>query len=133
MLRGAVTNNWGLLGGLVAWRGVVPLLGAILLLAGWATGWRRAAGWLVAGAWALLALATLHRAYLEYSEGYCLYLGARLAAGARLYAGPPPAPSPLLLPVVVSLLWRLAPDVYLPACWRSCSTWPPPSWPGDWR
>ncbi|HEX2516176.1 MAG TPA: hypothetical protein VH257_15820, partial [Chloroflexota bacterium] len=113
VLQGAVTNNWGQLGGLVAWRGAVPLLAATLLLAAWATGWRRAAGWLVAGTWALLALATLHRAYLEYSEGYYLYLGARLAAGARLYADAA-STQPPLLPVAVSLLWRVAPDVYLP-------------------
>ena len=114
VLQGAVTNNWGQLGGLVAWRGVVPLLGGDPAAGrAWATGWRRAAGWLVAGTWALLALATLHRAYLEYSEGYYLYLGARLAAGARLYADAA-STQPPLLPVAVSLLWRVAPDVYLP-------------------
>jgi hypothetical protein len=84
-----------------------------LLLAAWAAGWRRAGGWLVAGLWALLALATLHRAYLEYSEGYYLYLGARLAGGARLYADAA-STQPPLLPVAVSLLWRVDPDVYLP-------------------
>jgi hypothetical protein len=113
VLEGAVTNNWGQLAGLGAWRGVVPLLAAVLLLGAWAAGWRRSAGWLVAGLWALLAGATLQRAYLEYSEGYYLYLGARLAAGARLYADAA-STQPPLVPLVVSLLWRAAPDVYLP-------------------
>jgi hypothetical protein len=108
-----VTNNWGQLAGLGAWRGVVPLLAIVLLLGAWAAGWRRSAGWLVAGLWALLAGATLQRAYLEYSEGYYLYLGARLAAGARLYADAA-STQPPLVPLVVSLLWRAAPDVYLP-------------------
>jgi hypothetical protein len=108
-----VTNNWGQLAGLGAWRGLAPLLAAVLLLVSWATGWRRSAGWLVAGQWALLGAATLQRAYLEYSEGYYLYLGARLAAGARLYADAA-STQPPLVPLVVSLLWRAAPDVYLP-------------------
>jgi hypothetical protein len=111
--QGAVTNNWGQLAGLPAWRGLTPLLAAWLALGAWATGWRRSAGWLLAGLWALTAVATLHRAYLEYSEGYYLYLGARLAAGARLYAEAA-STQPPLLPLLVSLLWRIAPDVYLP-------------------
>lgn len=113
VVGGAVTNNWAQLAGLTAWRGLTPLLAAWLALGAWARGWRRSAGWLLAGLWALLAVATLHRAYLEYSEGYYLYLGARLASGARLYAEAA-STQPPLLPLLVSLLWRVAPDVYLP-------------------
>jgi hypothetical protein len=112
-LSGAVTNNWGQLLGLTAWRGLVPLAGVALLLAAWAAGLARSCGWLIAGLSALCAIAVLDRSYLEYSEGYYLYLGSRLAAGAPLYSGAT-STQPPLLPVVLSLLWRLQPDVILP-------------------
>lgn len=113
VLAGEVTNNWGQVLGLTAWRGVVPLLLTLLVSAAWARGWRRASGWLVTSLWALLALALLHRSYLEYSEGYYLYLGTRIAAGARLYAETA-STQPPLLPLLFATLWRLSPDVYLP-------------------
>lgn len=113
VLAGEVTNNWGQVLGLMAWRGVVPLLVAVLVPVAWAIGWGRASGWLVTSLWALLALALLHRSYLEYSEGYYLYLGTRVAAGARLYAETA-STQPPLLPLLFAALWRLSPDVYLP-------------------
>ncbi|MGH2369323.1 MAG: hypothetical protein ACRDI2_14105, partial [Chloroflexota bacterium] len=113
VLAGQVTNNWGQVAGLASWRGVVPLAGVALLAAAWLAGFGRSFGWLATGAGALWALATLHRAYLEYSEGYYLYLGARLAAGARLYADAA-STQPPVLPMLIALLWGVQPDVYLP-------------------
>jgi len=110
---GRVTNNWGELAGLSGWRGLVPALAAASLLIAWLVGARRAAGWLVPVLWTLLAAAVLNRSYLEYAEGYYLYLGARLAAGTRLYAQAA-STQPPLLPMIIALLWRVQPDVYLP-------------------
>ncbi|MBI3974515.1 MAG: DUF2029 domain-containing protein [Chloroflexi bacterium] len=112
-LAGHVANNWGQLLGLSAWRGLVPALAMAGILALWLTGWRRWAGVAVAAAWALVAIARLDRRYLDYSEGYFLYLGARLADGAALYADTA-STQPPLLPLVIGLLWRIQPDVVLP-------------------
>jgi hypothetical protein len=113
VLRGGVANNWGQLFGLGAWRGLVPLVLGGVVLAAWAAGLRRSLGWLVVAGWALAAAAVLDRRYLEYSEGYYLYLGSRLAAGARLYLDTA-STQPPGLPLLIGLLWRVAPDVYLP-------------------
>ncbi len=110
--RGHVTNSWGLLLGLLSWRALAPLLAVPLVLAVWVYGWR-AAGWLAPVAWALAAAGRLDRAYLDYAEGYYLYLGSRVASGSVLYQDTA-ATQPPLLPLVISLLWRAAPDVYLP-------------------
>jgi hypothetical protein len=113
ILGGSITNNWGQLLGLAAWRGLVPLVLAAVVLAAWVAGFRRSLGWLILAAWALAAAAVLDRRYLEYSEGYYLYLGSRLAAGARLYLDTA-STQPPGLPLMIGLLWRIAPDVYLP-------------------
>ncbi len=131
VLAGAVTNNWGQVVGLAAGRGVVPLLLAVLLAGAWATGWCRVAGWLVTSLGAALALATLHPSYLEYSEGYYLYLGTRLAGGGALYAETA-STQPPLLPLLVAGPRSLSPGVYLLAWWPSASTSSPPCSPAAW-
>ena len=125
IFAGGVTNNWGQVLGLAAWRGLVPLVGLTTVLVAAAVGWRRSAGPLLLAGWTLLAVAVLDRSYLEYSEGYYLYLGSRLAAGARLYAETA-STQPPLLPLLVSLLWRVQPEVWLPrltalACYASAA------------
>jgi hypothetical protein len=112
-LGGRIENNWGQIARLEGWRSLVPLLGVWLVLAVWAAGLGRSYGWALALGWALAGAATLSRAYVDYAEGYYLYLGSRLAAGARLYAGVA-STQPPLLPAAIALLWRVQPDVYLP-------------------
>jgi hypothetical protein len=112
MREGRVTNSWGLLLGLANWRTLVPLALVPLALGVYLFGWR-AAGWLAPAAWALVVASRLDRAYLDYAEGYYLYLGARVAQGAVLYRDAA-ATQPPVLPLIVSALWSAAPGVYLP-------------------
>jgi hypothetical protein len=113
VLSGYVTNNWGQVLGLNSWRALAIPAGGAAVLAAWAVGLRHSFGWLAAGLAALSAAVTVNRDYLEYSEGYYLYLGTRLAGGARLYAETA-STQPPVLPALISALWQIQPDVYLP-------------------
>ena len=112
LFGGQVTNNWGMLLGLSAWRSLVPLGGLAMYCLAVICSLTRSYGWLAAGGVALMAVTRIDHSYFEFTEGYYLYLGARIADGATLYRDLPSTQAPLL-PVLISGLWRLDEDVFL--------------------
>ena len=61
MFRGQVTNNWGMLLGLSAWRSLVPFAVIAMCCLAFACGLRRSYGWLAAGGLALVAATRIDR------------------------------------------------------------------------
>ncbi len=99
--------------GLNGWAALAPLGVIGIGCLAWARGWRRSAGVALVGALTLWAATGLCARYVEYAEGYYLYLAARVAHGAALYrdVASTQAPLPALLGAV---LWHIAPGPMLP-------------------
>ena len=118
---GGAGNTLGALVGLSGWRGLVGL-GLVAVLCGlWIAGPRRGYGVAFVCAIAGIAAARLDQRYAEYAEGYYLYLGSRVAAGATLYRDVESTQAPLVT-LLAATLWRVLPGVYAPrlaaiVCW----------------
>jgi len=110
---GVASNTFGALIGLHGWRGLVALGAVALLCWTWGAGAHRVYGTSFVCGVALVAAARLDASYVEYAEGYYLYLGSRIADGALLYQDVASTQTPLV-PLIAGALWRVIPNVYLP-------------------